>query len=81
MIPAPTPDRGRKHTCTGCEARFYDLNKKPPVCPRCNQRVAAVKAAAPGRRGARANAADAKPSPAGFQAVAAQPKQKRLKYR
>ena len=24
-----------KHTCLECEAKFYDLGKKPPVCPKC----------------------------------------------
>ncbi len=26
---------GIKRTCTGCAARFYDLRKSPPVCPKC----------------------------------------------
>jgi uncharacterized protein (TIGR02300 family) len=26
---------GTKRECRSCEARFYDLNKEPPVCPKC----------------------------------------------
>lgn len=26
---------GTKRTCAGCFARFYDLRKSPPVCPKC----------------------------------------------
>lgn len=27
---------GIKRTCGSCGTRFYDLNKMPPVCPKCN---------------------------------------------
>lgn len=30
---------GTKRTCTGCAARFYDLRKTPPVCPKCGVTV------------------------------------------
>lgn len=26
---------GAKHTCPKCDARFFDLNKTPVVCPKC----------------------------------------------
>ena len=26
---------GKKHTCKKCKAKFYDMNKAPPVCPKC----------------------------------------------
>lgn len=26
---------GRKHQCTGCGTRFYDLCRVPPACPKC----------------------------------------------
>ena len=26
---------GRKIVCSNCEAKFYDLNRKPAVCPKC----------------------------------------------
>jgi uncharacterized protein (TIGR02300 family) len=27
--------RGTKRTCQSCEARFYDLNRNPIICPMC----------------------------------------------
>ena len=32
---------GAKHTCAGCAGRFYDMNKSPATCPRCDKKVAA----------------------------------------
>lgn len=29
------PKLGTKRSCEACEARFYDLNKNPAVCPKC----------------------------------------------
>lgn len=29
------PEWGMKRTCQSCGARFYDLNHKPIVCPKC----------------------------------------------
>lgn len=29
------PDLGTKHECTECGAKFYDLNKPEPTCPKC----------------------------------------------
>jgi len=28
-------DAGTKQTCPECAAKFYDLNKRPAVCPKC----------------------------------------------
>jgi len=28
--------RGLKRICTNCGARFYDMNKRPIICPACN---------------------------------------------
>ncbi len=28
---------GAKHTCTECNSRFFDLNKKTIVCPKCSK--------------------------------------------
>lgn len=28
-------DLGQKHTCNFCQARFYDLGKEAPTCPKC----------------------------------------------
>jgi uncharacterized protein (TIGR02300 family) len=29
------PDLGKKRTCLGCGAKFYDLNHDPITCPKC----------------------------------------------
>ena len=29
------PELGTKRLCAGCNAKFYDLNKSPIVCPTC----------------------------------------------
>ena len=29
------PNLGKKRTCLSCEARFFDLNKNPAICPKC----------------------------------------------
>ncbi|TPW36360.1 TIGR02300 family protein [Oecophyllibacter saccharovorans] len=28
---------GLKRTCVNCGARFYDLNRDPAVCPKCDE--------------------------------------------
>ncbi len=28
-------DKGKKCSCIKCGSKFYDLNKKPVICPRC----------------------------------------------
>lgn len=28
-------NKGKKHSCIKCGSKFYDLNKKPVICPRC----------------------------------------------
>jgi uncharacterized protein (TIGR02300 family) len=30
------PELGTKRLCGNCSAKFYDLNKSPIVCPKCN---------------------------------------------
>lgn len=32
----PAPPVGTKRICTNCSAKFYDLNRHPVVCPKCN---------------------------------------------
>ena len=27
---------GKKVVCSNCEAKFYDLNRKPAICPHCD---------------------------------------------
>ena len=31
----PKPEFGKKVICNNCEAKFYDLNRKPDICPHC----------------------------------------------
>lgn len=31
----PAKDLGTKYTCWKCSAKFYDLRKAAPVCPKC----------------------------------------------
>ncbi len=35
-------DLGRKHSCTFCGAKFYDLRREPATCPACGAVVQAV---------------------------------------
>jgi uncharacterized protein (TIGR02300 family) len=30
------PELGSKRVCVACSTRFFDLNKQPVVCPKCN---------------------------------------------
>tara|TARA_B100000902_G_C27322565_1_gene925783 strand:- start:11737 stop:12105 length:369 start_codon:yes stop_codon:yes gene_type:complete len=32
----PKPEFGKKLICNNCEAKFYDLNRKPAICPHCD---------------------------------------------
>ena len=32
------PNLGKKRTCQSCEARFFDLNKNPAICPKCSDK-------------------------------------------
>ena len=29
------PELGAKQVCPNCQAKFYDLTKRPAVCPKC----------------------------------------------
>lgn len=33
------PDWGKKLTCPSCGAKFYNLNKDPATCPKCETKV------------------------------------------
>lgn len=37
------PELGTKCTCTGCNERFYDLNRLPATCPKCGAEQPPVK--------------------------------------
>ena len=28
-------NKGKKHICRNCSTKFYDLNKKEVICPKC----------------------------------------------
>jgi uncharacterized protein (TIGR02300 family) len=30
------PELGAKRRCNSCETKFFDLNKAPIICPKCN---------------------------------------------
>lgn len=36
------PDLGKKHVCQSCGSPFFDLNRNPAVCPKCDTEVVAV---------------------------------------
>lgn len=45
------PGIGAKRVCVSCAARFYDLARSPPVCPKCGtEQPPEVPRAAPIRR-------------------------------
>jgi predicted nucleic acid-binding Zn-ribbon protein len=48
----PAKDLGLKHACWKCGAKFYDLKKAEPACPKCgaNPRDAPVVKAPPSER-------------------------------
>jgi uncharacterized protein (TIGR02300 family) len=37
VSPVSKDKLGTKQVCPSCEARFYDLNKRPAVCPKCGE--------------------------------------------
>jgi uncharacterized protein (TIGR02300 family) len=55
------PELGTKRLCGSCGAKFYDLNKSPIVCPKCDTvfEPAPVARARPDQGGAAARAAAA----------------------
>jgi uncharacterized protein (TIGR02300 family) len=61
------PELGTKRLCSGCSAKFYDLNKDPILCPKCGTTFVVV--AAPVSR--RADAAAAAAATAAAAAAAA----------
>jgi uncharacterized protein (TIGR02300 family) len=52
----PAKDFGSKHTCVSCSAKFYDLKKPDPVCPKCGTDQRAAQAARPPERKSRLSA-------------------------
>jgi len=60
------PEWGDKHSCEGCGARFYDLGRKPIVCPKCETELPPR----PTKRRAGARAATAEDKAAALKATA-----------
>ena len=46
----PAKDLGTKHVCFKCAAKFYDLKKPDPICPKCGTDQREVGAKPEGRR-------------------------------
>jgi hypothetical protein len=59
------PDLGKKHECSECGAKFYDLGKPIPACPRCGASISdgEDEPKAKPKRKRKAPAAAAKPAP------------------
>ncbi|MEQ1820816.1 MAG: TIGR02300 family protein, partial [Terricaulis sp.] len=50
-------DLGAKQSCPSCGAKFYDLNRRPAVCPKCTTSFDPAEEGVRAKRGrARANA-------------------------
>ena len=32
-------DWGKKHICSECSTKFYDMNKPTPECPKCGSQI------------------------------------------
>ena len=39
----PKPEFGKKVICNNCDAKFYDLNRKPAICPHCGTEYVELK--------------------------------------
>ncbi len=57
------PELGTKRLCANCSAKFYDLNKSPIVCPKCNAVLEIASYAQRGRPDAATGARAAGPIP------------------
>jgi len=53
------PELGTKRLCGGCGAKFYDLNKDPIICPKCETVFEVVTARGRPEPAARAPAGEA----------------------
>lgn len=39
--------KGLKRVCQDCRTPFYDFNKRPVICPKCNTEISGVRAPSP----------------------------------
>ena len=44
------PELGQKQICPNCQAKFYDLNRRPARCPKCENEFDPMEEALRGRR-------------------------------
>jgi uncharacterized protein (TIGR02300 family) len=65
------PELGTKRLCGTCNAKFYDLNKDPILCPKCGAVFEVIAPAAPRGRAEAAAASAAAASAAAAAALAA----------
>ncbi len=54
---------GQKHFCTNCGAKFYDLTRSPPTCPKCETVAEPVERPRPTRSPAKSKPKPAKVAP------------------
>ena len=47
------PELGQKQVCPNCQAKFYDLNRRPARCPKCETEFDPLEEAMRNRRGRR----------------------------
>lgn len=59
----PARDLGTKHTCFKCGAKFYDLKKAEPICPKCGADQRQSPAGKPPPAAERRSRPPAKPPP------------------
>lgn len=62
------PDLGKKRTCLSCGARFYDLNRTPITCPKCETVLDVTASSRPSRARAAPEPKAAKPKAAKVEA-------------
>jgi len=51
--PVAKPELGQKQVCPNCQAKFYDLNRRPAHCPKCDAEFDPLEEALRNRRGRR----------------------------
>jgi len=49
-MPVANPELGQKQICPNCQAKFYDLNRRPAHCPKCDTEFDPMEEAVRSRR-------------------------------
>ncbi len=52
-MPVANPELGQKQLCPNCQAKFYDLNRRPAHCPKCDTEFDPMEEAVRSRRARR----------------------------